>query len=138
LRLRLGVYGLLALATNRKEKQMTNYSKGPWRVGSYQGQHDEAGGVILDANGKVIATTWGGLRHNSPPEDWQRYHSDAHLLAAAPALFEALKAARDHLEYIGYGDSWERGVALDSDGSYAQHGGLDKMIESAIAEVLNS
>ena len=29
-------------------------------------------------------------------------------------LIEALTAARDHLEYCGYGDSWERECAFDS------------------------
>lgn len=55
---------------------------------------------------------------------------------AAGAMLEALKAARQHLEYVGYGDSWERGVALDADGAYAEHGGLRSMIEKAIAQAL--
>jgi len=29
-------------------------------------------------------------------------------------LREALEAARDHLDYCGYGDEWERGCARDS------------------------
>lgn len=29
-------------------------------------------------------------------------------------LLEALEAARDHLEYCGYGDSWERECAEES------------------------
>ncbi len=39
-------------------------------------------------------------------------------------LTVALEAARDHLEYCGYGDSWERECARDS--------GLSKQIEDAI------
>ena len=33
---------------------------------------------------------------------------DACLLKAAPDLAEALIAAKEHLEYCGYGDQWER------------------------------
>ena len=41
-------------------------------------------------------------------------------------LTAALKAARDHLEYCGYGDSWERSCALES--------GLSKLIDDALGE----
>lgn len=39
-------------------------------------------------------------------------------------LFEALQEAHDHLEYCGYGDSWERECARDS--------GLPEKIEEAL------
>ncbi len=44
--------------------------------------------------------------------------------AAYPDLLEALKAASDHLDYCGYGDSWERECAVAS--------GLEKQIEDAL------
>lgn len=46
--------------------------------------------------------------------------------AVIRVLVEALEAAQEHLEYCGYGDGWEREVAL------AGPDPLDKKIESAI------
>ncbi len=40
------------------------------------------------------------------------------------ALLDALKAASDHLDYCGYGDSWERECAYESK--------LPQQIEEAI------
>ena len=47
-------------------------------------------------------------------------------LESAPYLLEALKEAQEHLEYCGYGDSWERECAYAS--------GLPEMIDKAIAK----
>ncbi len=44
--------------------------------------------------------------------------------AVAPELLEALKAASEHLDYCGYGDSWERECAVAA--------GLEKQIAAAI------
>ena len=41
-------------------------------------------------------------------------------------LLRVLKLARDHLEYCGYGDTWERGCAIDK--------GLPKLIDQTIVE----
>jgi hypothetical protein len=35
----------------------------------------------------------------------------SHFESIAVELLEALKSAVEHLEYCGYGDSWERGCA---------------------------
>lgn len=43
-----------------------------------------------------------------------------------PKLREALIAAKEHLEYTGYGDSWERECALSQ--------GLAKQIDEALNE----
>lgn len=51
-----------------------------------------------------------------------------HLDPVARNLLEALLAAQSHLEYCGYGDSWERECALDPSVDP-----LDKKIEAAIA-----
>jgi hypothetical protein len=45
---------------------------------------------------------------------------------AAHALLAALEAARDHLDYCGYGDSWERECARAAN--------LPTMIDNAIAK----
>jgi len=47
------------------------------------------------------------------------------LKAIISELLEALQAASDHLDYCGYGDSWER--------ECAEAAGLPKQIETAIA-----
>ena len=36
------------------------------------------------------------------------------LMAAAPTLLEALKLAVEHLDFCGYGDSYERECAISS------------------------
>jgi len=41
-------------------------------------------------------------------------------------LLHALKKAYEHLEYCGYGDNWERGLAMGE--------GLPGMIEKAIED----
>jgi len=46
----------------------------PWRIAGWLGEHDEAGAVISDADGKHVAMTLGGLREASPLADWARYH----------------------------------------------------------------
>ena len=55
---------------------------------------------------------------------------DARYIAQLPnivsRLKEALKAARDHLEYCGYGDRWERECAYDR--------GLPDLINQAIEQ----
>jgi hypothetical protein len=43
-------------------------------------------------------------------------------------LLEALKEAKGHLEYCGYGDAWERECALDCDDP------LDQKIANAISK----
>ncbi len=42
------------------------------------------------------------------------------------ALYIALEEAKDHLEYCGYGDAWERSCALEGEDR------LDKKIENAL------
>ena len=70
---------------------MTKHTAGPWAIGGFAGQHDEAGALIIAANGTCIASTRGGLRQNSSLAEWESYHADARLIAAAPDLLEALK-----------------------------------------------
>jgi hypothetical protein len=39
--------------------------------------------------------------------------ANAHLIAAAPELLQALRDAAEHLDFCGYGDAYEREVAGD-------------------------
>ena len=48
-----------------------------------------------------------------------------------PTLLEALLAAQEHLEYCGYGDSWERECAMQKDDKTGMN--LPELIEAAIA-----
>ena len=52
------------------------------------------------------------------------HHCSLHK--AAPALLEALEAARDHLDFCGYGDGWERECAREQK--------LEEKIETAIKQ----
>lgn len=62
---------------------------------------------------------------------WAGWHltgtdQEHRLAGAAPDLLAALKAARDHLNYCGYGDKWER--------ECARAAGLEVQIDTAIAK----
>ena len=76
----------------------TSHSTAPFRIVGYAGEHDEAGARIEDAQGRHVATTWGGLQESSPAEERERYHADAKLLETAPELLTkfAVLAADDH------------------------------------------
>ena len=50
--------------------------------------------------------------------------ANARLIAAAPELLKALHKAREHLEFCGYGDRYERDCAYGE--------GLPKLIDEAI------
>ncbi len=56
--------------------------------------------------------------------DDEEDEANAHLIVAAPDLLHALEQAREHLEYCGYGDSWEHEVA--------QHHLLPSVISTAL------
>ena len=49
------------------------------------------------------------------------------LLALNKRLVEGLKKARDHLEYCGYGDNWERECAKEA--------GLPDLIDALLSEI---
>lgn len=62
---------------------MTGFTKGPWHIADL-GAVDDAN--IVDANGNEVLGT----------SEWLRLSdADAHLIAAAPSLYEALEAACD-------------------------------------------
>ncbi len=67
-----------------------NPVKEEWEVVGYLGEHEETGAVIK-AGAKSIATTAGGLRYDSPKEDWAEYYTNARLIAAAPNTAYALQ-----------------------------------------------
>ena len=66
----------------------TKFTPGPW----------EKGGLIVDARGIIIRQQWEGTRIIDEIEP------NAHLIAAAPDMYEALEAAI--LEYGKPGGPW--------------------------------
>jgi hypothetical protein len=62
------------------------FTKGPWRIAGHHGQHDECGAFINGGDGKRVADTPGEI-HRSYAED----EANAHLIEAAPDLYDALK-----------------------------------------------
>lgn len=67
------------------------HTSGPWTIIGYAGEHEEDGAIIKSGD-KTICTTSGGLRQNSPPEEWRRYYADAKLIAVAPDLLAICKS----------------------------------------------
>lgn len=61
-----------------------------WRISAWHGQHEEAGALIVDQDGKHILTTYGGLRAASSPDEWYEYRRTARLAAAAAEMYELL------------------------------------------------
>ena len=101
---------------------MITFTTGPWRVFNGPG----AGNVgsrrtrVWTANGDHLIAEC----HHSKTLSVPAQQANARLVAAAPALLEALIAAKEHLEYCGYGDRWERECARD--------GGLIEKIDAAL------
>ena len=95
------------------------YTKGPWVVSS-------TFLVCAKPSAAIVAncTPLVEIPELSIPMD--EVADNARLIAAAPELLDALKDARDHLDYCGYGDSVERECAVAEK--------LEERIEAAIAK----
>jgi hypothetical protein len=75
-----------------------NYTKGEWEVGG-KTEHDFHAGLIM-LNGGYDENE-GGFPNVCYINDMNRQaETDAHLIAAAPDLYEALKEARLQIEYL--------------------------------------
>jgi hypothetical protein len=94
---------------------------GPWRILGFAGEHEEAGAVIVGANGERVAHTSGA--HSMRPEDHLRDQANARLIAAAPNLLIACKlgqaVAQDTVDLLtqtvgaGIDEQLEAGFASD-------------------------
>lgn len=80
---------------------MSGFTPGPWRV------HPRTSMTVMNEDGRVVATTGG----YSSTTDGERVHheneANARLIAAAPAMYEALKALFD--DYKQLADSGDAG-----------------------------
>jgi hypothetical protein len=103
---------------------MSEHTPGPWiAVGAWVEVEDDNIPDICTCEPSDI-----GQGHLA--RTYKEIMANARLIAAAPDLLEALQCALDHLEYCGYGDSWERECALTGEDP------LDKKIEAAIAKAI--
>ncbi len=93
---------------------MSKHTKGPWKL------HDMEERTIVGNDHIYVA----GSNAGSRPDEENK--ANARLISAAPELLEALIDAKEHLEYCGYGDKWER--------ECAESEGLEDKINKAIAK----
>ena len=85
---------------------MTNHTPGPWHV--YDSRFREVNGAIMDAAGNKVASVYGPTT--------EELDANARLIAAAPKLLEALKAASaadNHSVDCAYRNSFGRVLRLD-------------------------
>lgn len=82
-----------AAAASMEYGNMTEHTKGPWRIDCWHGQHDECGALIVGANGERICDTAGEF-YLRPSE----CIANARLIAAAPDLLHACKHALNAFE----------------------------------------
>lgn len=77
------------------------HTQGPWRLSPFSSNEIISGKIATTENmGKPIAVV-NGWNNASLPEK-EEYRANAHLIAAAPELLEALEHAAFHLERLGY------------------------------------
>jgi len=93
-----------------------SYTKGPWKVGKWKDGHE----VWVDApNGdqdfkygkwEGLATVYGNEDHVDFNESHEKCLANAHLIAAAPELLEALQACTQWMESLrasGDAGNWD-------------------------------
>lgn len=64
----------------------TKFTPGPWKVEPVN--YDGDGGTLVRFNGVCIANVWGVLEYRQVDEESS---ANAHLIAAAPELYEAME-----------------------------------------------
>jgi hypothetical protein len=51
----------------------------PVKISGYAGEHDEAGAMIVDADGKIVCTT-AGVENASSGDAWKEYYTVAQAI----------------------------------------------------------
>jgi hypothetical protein len=72
---------------------VSNFSPGPWKVAKQP--YDL---MIRDSGGRIVATAYGWDEQGLPGHEESRAQANAHLIAACPDMYEALKVALEDLE----------------------------------------
>lgn len=77
---------------------MARFTPGPWQV-----DHDDLEERLIIRTIEPQTPNWDIAEitcwEDYDQNDWDRVHANARLIAAAPALYEALKMARDCIAY---------------------------------------
>lgn len=55
--------------------------KFPVSIKGFAGEHDEAGAIVIDAEGKMLFTT--ARLESNTPEGWLAYHANANFIVYA-------------------------------------------------------
>ena len=83
------------------------HTPGPWK---YYRDNYPAGPAIVPKHGPVIAELW----NDDSIRNREEHEANAHLIAAAPAMYEALEAAIDAVMWMsGASDFSDDGIAHD-------------------------
>lgn len=73
---------------------MGEFTRGPWAVSKQKARRVTSGGVIIC---NAVLRNKGGPKHKTELKDEHEAEANAHLIAAAPDLYEALEGLRPHL-----------------------------------------
>ena len=85
----------------------TKHTPGPWHLSDLGRHHNRR--LVYGADGVLVADA-GGIHKRSNDE----MHANARLIAASPALYEALRAI-EHQAIAGEGTLDENGTAIGAD-----------------------
>lgn len=98
---------------------MAEHTPGPWRLCAHLADHDQCScgyrGGIWSGDGETIVCEIGGPSgapgdEMIPRADRQTQFADAHLIAAAPEMLEALVAALPYIETAEEDDAYKPGA----------------------------
>ena len=71
------------------------FTKGPWKIGAH------CSTAVFDVTGRSIASAGGYQSNIKPDQVFTENEANAHLIAAAPDLYEALKHLVEYIDKEG-------------------------------------
>lgn len=117
---------------HQSTKSPITHTPGPWRVRLHDAERSAA-----SYNGASIISE-SGLRVVSIPRNadrpYEQKRGDAHLIAAAPAMKEALQAALRHVSELR--EAWARGVIREGDSLGGTRSNLNVEVESLLVAAI--
>ena len=81
------------------EMKMTNWTKGPWEVGRVPTRVEVPGRDGFNNNNYRVADAYSSMQLVNSPRS-EEAHANAHLIASAPELYEALDTCIRQLEAL--------------------------------------